>query len=101
MMSQEVLSIYAAMKIYPANNVPGVLTLFGDKVHFEANGALKGTEIRNDFYFSEINNMKMSLSMQPYKISIKDSENELWEFNQVAKKEGQKFVELYNDINGQ
>lgn len=53
------------------------------------------------FIFSEINNMKMSLSMQPYKISIKDSENELWEFNQVAKKEGQKFVELYNDINGQ
>jgi hypothetical protein len=99
MMSQEVMSIYAAMKIYPANNVPGVLTLFGDKVHFEANGALKGTEIRNDFYFSEINNVKMSLSMQPYKISFKDSENELWDFNQVAKKEGQKSVELYNDIN--
>lgn len=99
MVSKEVLSIYAAVKIYPANNVPGVLTLYGDKVHFEASGLLNGTEIRNDFHFNEIQHMKMSFSMQPYKISIKNAEDELWEFNQVAKKEGQKFVELYNTMN--
>jgi len=93
------ISLYAAMKVYTAQAIPGTLTLLNDKIHFQASGVLKGTEIKDTFHFKEIKNIKFGFSFSPFRIVIIDNDGESWIFDQVKRNDGKQFIELYNSIN--
>ncbi|AXV41150.1 MULTISPECIES: hypothetical protein [Staphylococcus] len=70
-----VYKVQVSMKLLTSQGVPGTLYLLKDMIYFEADGLLKGSEIKNEFHF-----------------------NENWIFDYVSRKEGKKFVELYEAI---
>ncbi|MDG0838538.1 hypothetical protein M4K86_11420 [Staphylococcus equorum] len=92
-------SLYAAMKVSTAQTLPCTLTLLNDEIRFQASGPLKGTENKDAFHFNEVKNVKFGFSFTPFRIVIIDNDGESWIFDQVNRKDGKRFVELYNSIN--
>ena len=93
-----VYKVQVSMKLLTSQGVPGTLYLLKDVIYFEADGLLKGSEIKNEFHFNEIKSLKFGLSFSPYRIVITENNNENWIFDYVSRKEGKKFVELYEAI---
>ena len=93
-----VYTVHGLMKIVQAQGIPGTLCLLKDSIYFEADGFLKGSEIKNVFHFDEIKSVKFGLSLNPFRIVITEKEGENWIFDYVSRADGKKFVELYNDI---
>ncbi|MCI2949034.1 hypothetical protein FH144_11610 [Staphylococcus caledonicus] len=93
-----IYSVYGAMKIFRAQAIPGTLYLLKDYIYFEANGILKDSEIKNTFYYKDLKNIKFGVSISPFRIVMTEQNGENWIFDQVPRKEGEKFVELYNEI---
>ncbi|PTE67430.1 hypothetical protein BUY46_10865 [Staphylococcus devriesei] len=94
-----IYSVHGAMKIFRAQAIPGTLYLLKDYIYFEANGILKDSEIKNTFYYKDLKNIKFGVSISPFRIVITEQNGENWIFDQIPRKEGKKFVELYNEIN--
>ncbi|MGJ5700598.1 hypothetical protein ACSBQ7_00155 [Staphylococcus equorum] len=94
-----VFSLYAAMKVFTAQAIPGTLTLLNDKICFKASGVLKGTEIKDTFHFKDIKNIKFGFSFSPFRIVIIDNDGESWIFDQVNRKDAKQFIEIYNSVN--
>ncbi|ANQ64625.1 hypothetical protein [Staphylococcus equorum] len=92
-------SLYAAMKVFTAQAIPGTLTLLNDKIYFKAIGVLKGSEIKDTFHFKDIKNIKFGFSFSPFRIVIIDNDGESWIFDQVKCKDAKQFIEIYNSIN--
>ncbi|ANK36933.1 hypothetical protein ABLV91_07555 [Staphylococcus equorum] len=92
-------SLYAAMKVFTAQAIPGTLTLLNDKICFKASGVLKGTEIKDNFHFKDIKNIKFGFSFSPFRIVIIDNDGESWIFDQVNRKDAKQFIEIYNSVN--
>lgn len=93
-----IYSVHGAMKIFRAQAIPGTLYLLKDYIYFEANGILKDSEIKNTFYYKDLKNIKFGVSISPFRIVITEQNGENWIFDQIPRKEGKKFVELYNEI---
>ncbi|WP_242694401.1 hypothetical protein [Staphylococcus nepalensis] len=93
--STKLISTYASMKFIQAQIIPGILTLYNDKITFKANGILENYEIKSLFSFEEIQNVKFGLSLTPFRLTIVESDGEPWIFDQVPRKDGKKFAELY------
>ncbi|ALM57420.1 hypothetical protein [Staphylococcus equorum] len=92
-------SLYAAMKVFTAQAIPGTLTLLNDKICFKASGVLKRTEIKDTFHFKDIKNIKFGFSFSPFRIVIIDNDGESWIFDQVNRKDAKQFIEIYNSVN--
>ncbi|WP_338108881.1 hypothetical protein, partial [Staphylococcus devriesei] len=94
-----IYSVHGAMKIFRAQAIPGTLYLLKDYIYFEADGILKNSEIKNTFYYKDLKSVKFGLSISPFRIVITEENSETWIFDQVPRKEGEKFVEMYNALN--
>nr|WP_226956787.1 hypothetical protein [Staphylococcus cohnii] len=70
-----------------------------DRICFQANGLLKGTEVKDTFSFEEIKKIKVGLSIAPFRIVIILNDGDNWIFDQVNRKDAKKFAELYETIN--
>ncbi|HID9439934.1 TPA: hypothetical protein ACXJQT_003683 [Clostridioides difficile] len=93
-----IYSTHAAMKIFRPQAIPGTLYLLRDRVHFQANGILKNSEIRSVFYYKDIKNIQFGFSFSPFRVVITEKNGENWIFDQVPRKEGKKFVEVFHTI---
>ncbi|WP_414051563.1 hypothetical protein [Macrococcus animalis] len=91
-------SLDASMSIFRTQAIPGELTLYKDKIKFQAKGVLRGKEIKDTFYHSEIKKIKMGFSLMPYRITIYENNGDSWIFEQVYKKDGKIFVQKYEEI---
>ena len=94
--STKLISISASMKFINAQMIPGILTLYNDKITFKAKGVIENHEIKSLFPFDELQSVKFGLSLTPFRITIMEADGEPWLFDQVPRKDGKKFVELYN-----
>ncbi|WP_180542112.1 hypothetical protein [Staphylococcus haemolyticus] len=94
-----VIAVYASMKIFRAQAVPGTLSLLKDRIYFQARGVIEGSEIKNTFLFSDIKSIKSGISFSPYRVVITENNGEKWIFDQVPRQDAKKFVELFYAIN--
>jgi len=93
-----IYSVYAAMKIYRPQMIPGTLYLLEDCIYFQARGLLKNSEIKSTFYYRNIKKLQFGFSVNPFRIVITENNGEKWIFDQVPRKEGKKLVEIFNSI---
>lgn len=97
-LTNPIISVYASMKIFRSQAVPGTLTLLRDRIQFQAAGVIKGSEIKDTFLFSDIKNIKSGISFSPFRIVITEKSEENWIFDQVPRQDAKKFVDLFNTI---
>lgn len=97
-LTNPIISVYASMKIFPSQAVPGTLTLLRDRIQFQATGVIEGSEIKDTFLFSDIKNIKSGISFSPFRIVITEKSEENWIFDQVPRQDAKKFVDLFNTI---
>ena len=63
-----IYSVYAAMKIYRPQMIPGTLYLLEDCIYFQARGLLKNSEIKSTFYYRNIKKLQFGFSVNPFRI---------------------------------
>lgn len=53
-LTNPIISVYASMKIFRSQAVPGTLTLLRDRIQFQATGVIEGSEIKDTFYLATL-----------------------------------------------
>lgn len=95
----DIISIFASMQIHFLTSVPGILTLFKDRIQFQAKGVLEGKEIKDPFYLDHIKGIKKTHLPLLYRLVITENNGGIWEFHQVNRSDAKQFIALYEDIN--
>ncbi|WP_414046708.1 hypothetical protein ACMGE6_12115 [Macrococcus equi] len=97
-MTNLIMSVNASMSLYRSTLVPGTLKLYDDVITFEAQGALRGSEVKDTFLINNIKSIKSGISTIPFRISIMEKDGEAWLFDQVNRNEAKAFVEAFNGL---
>src|SRR5699024_883481 len=94
----DIISIFASMQIYRSMSVPGILTLYKDRIRFQAKGALEGKEMKDTFYLNNVKSIEKSYLPILSRLVITENDGEAWGFHQVDQNEAKQFISLYEDV---
>ncbi|MCG7340408.1 hypothetical protein MHZ36_14190 [Staphylococcus sp. ACRSN] len=96
--NKSIISIYAAQQIFTAQAIPGILTLYSDKIVFNATDLKKGNNLTNTFEINNICKLNLHRGLLLSKIYLTDSSNEIWNFKHINNNDAKSFLSKYNAL---